>query len=160
MGSAPRGAGGDGRRAERIEFALELSSDLRMIEPAVAYLAERCREYGFRGARLELNFRVAVTEVLANAILYGNRRDPRKRVRIEVFLDAARVRVRVTDEGPGFDPGTVPDPTLPVNLERPGGRGIFLVRRLMDRVEYNARGNAVLLELKREAPHARLAAGA
>lgn len=133
-------------------FALELPSDVRVIEAVVAYLVDRCRAYEFEGSRLELNLRVSMTEVLANAVLYGNRRDPRKRVRVEVHLELARVMLRVSDEGPGFDPRRVPDPTLPENLGRPGGRGIFLIRNLMDEVQFNDRGNAVRLVLHRD-PH-------
>jgi serine/threonine-protein kinase RsbW len=130
-------------------FVLELPSDLRMIEGVVSYLVNRCRAFDFEGSRLNLNFRVGLCEALANAVIYGNRRDPEKRVRVEVELDPERVAVRVIDQGKGFDPGHVPDPTLPENLENPGGRGIFLLRKLMDQVEYNDRGNEVRLVLHR-----------
>lgn len=140
-------AGGGGERAE---FVLELPSDLRMIEAAVTYLVGRLRAFAFGGSRLNLNFRVGVTEALANAVLYGNRRDPTKTVRVEVSLDRNRVVLRVVDQGSGFDPDGIPDPTLPDNLQRPGGRGLFLIRQLMDEVEYNDRGNAVRLVLRRE----------
>lgn len=143
----PETAGGGGECAE---FVLELPSDLRMIEAAVTYLVDRLRAFAFGGSRLNLNFRVGVTEALANAVLYGNRRDPTKTVRVEVSLDRNRVVLRVVDQGSGFDPGGIPDPTLPDNLQRPGGRGLFLIRQLMDEVEYNDRGNAVRLVLRRE----------
>jgi serine/threonine-protein kinase RsbW len=135
---------------EPAEFVLELPSDLRMIEAAVAYLVSRCQAFAFKGSRLTLNLRVGVTEALANAMLYGNGRDPSKRVRVEVVLDCTRVALRVIDEGIGFDPDSVPDPTAAANLERPGGRGLFLLRKLMDEVEYNDCGNAVRLVLHRE----------
>jgi serine/threonine-protein kinase RsbW len=139
----------------RAEFVLELPSDLRVIEPAVGYLTRRCSEFDFAGSRLTLNFRVGVTEALANAMLYGNRHDAAKRVRIEVCLDRSAVAVRVRDQGTGFDPEAVDDPTLPDHLTRTGGRGVFLLRRLMDRVEFNECGNEVLLLLHREPAGAR-----
>lgn len=139
-----------GNDAEGAEFVLQLPSDLRMLEAAVAYLEGRCRAYAFDGSRLNLNFRVSVTEALANAVLYGNGADPRKCVRVEVSLDTTRVALRVVDQGTGFDPDAVADPTLPDNLERAGGRGLFLIRELMDEVEYNACGNAVRLVLLRD----------
>src|SRR5687768_17990922 len=126
-------------------FVLQLPSDLRIIEAAVTYLVGRCRAFAFGGSRLNLNFRVGVTEALANAVLYGNQSDPAKIVRVEVALDLSRVVLHVKDEGTGFDPSTVPDPTLPDNLEGTGGRGLFLIRELMDEVEYNEQGNAVRL---------------
>lgn len=141
---------------ERAEFILELPSDLRVIEAAVGYLADRLRKLAFRGSRVDLNFRVGLTEALANAVLYGNRGDPRKSVRVEVALDERCIALNVIDQGSGFDPDSVPDPTLPENIERSGGRGLFLLRELMDEVEYNARGNAVRLVLLREPQRRRI----
>jgi serine/threonine-protein kinase RsbW len=79
---------------------------------------------------------LAVREAVANAIKHGNASDPRKQVEVEVRTDGDAVEVAVRDEGQGFDPATVADPLAPENLLRPGGRGIFYMRSLMDRVEY------------------------
>ena len=144
-----------GEANDRMEFVLELPSDLRVIEAAVTYLVGRCRAFSFSGSRLNLNFRVGVTEALANAVLYGNGGDARRSVRVEVSIDSTRVELCVVDQGSGFDPSRVPDPTHPENLERSGGRGLFLIRELMDEVEYNERGNAVRLLLRREPPKLR-----
>jgi serine/threonine-protein kinase RsbW len=132
------------------EFVLELPSDLQQVEAAVSYLVGRCREFAFEGPRLDINFRVGVTEAIANAVLYGNRADPEKVVRIEVCLNERQVEVWVIDEGTGFDPSVVPDPTTPENIHEPGGRGLFLIRKLMDDMEYNDRGNAVRMTLVRQ----------
>lgn len=148
-----------GKTGETLAFVLELPSDLDMIEGAVAYLVDRCRGVDFDGTRLTLNFRVGMCEALANAVIYGNRQDPGKSVRVEVELSAERIVAAVRDEGTGFDPGEVPDPTLDENLERSGGRGIFLLHRLMDQVEYNERGNEVRFVLNRSNPSLRRASG-
>ena len=79
--------------------------------------------------------------------------------RVEVTLDRSRVDLRVMDQGAGFDPDAIPDPTLPENLHRSGGRGLFLIRKLMDEVEYSDRGNAVRLVLLRDPPARRAAGG-
>jgi serine/threonine-protein kinase RsbW len=142
-----------GPGAEATRFVLQLPSELNIIEAAVGYLVARCRAYAFNGSRLNLNFRVGVTEALANAVLYGNQSDPAKLVRVEVALDPSRVVLNVVDEGPGFDPARVPDPTLPGNLDHTGGRGLFLIRKLMDEVQYSDRGNAVRLVLLRDGAH-------
>jgi serine/threonine-protein kinase RsbW len=134
-----------------IRCVLEVPNDLQAIEGTVEYLMGRGREVGFNADRLRLNLRVGLTEALANAMLYGNRRDPGKSVRVEADLSARQLRIRVTDEGGGFDPGIVPDPTLPANRERPGGRGIFLIRQLMDEVEFNHSGNSIVMILHGEA---------
>lgn len=139
---------GNGGR-EGAEFVLELPSDLRLIEAAVTYLVNRLGDFDFSGSRVNLNFRVGVAEALANAMIYGNRSDPEKRVRIAVEMDPTRVAVEVCDEGEGFDPSRVPDPTLPEFLERAGGRGLFLLYQLMDEVRFNECGNAVRLVLNR-----------
>lgn len=131
-------------------FVLELPSDPGVIETAVAYLVDRLRAYAFGGSRLNLNFRVGVAEALANAMIYGNGSDPDKRVRVEVELSSDQVALQVYDEGKGFDPADVPDPTLPENLEGTGGRGIFLIRELMDEVRYNEPGNCVRLVLRNQ----------
>jgi serine/threonine-protein kinase RsbW len=135
---------------ERVEFVLELPSDLRVIGAAVGYLCDRLESFSYGGSRLNLNFRVGVTEALANAMLYGNRCEPEKPVRVEVAMDHACVSLTVVDQGSGFDPDSVPDPTLPQHLERTGGRGLFLIRELMDEVEFNRRGNSVRLVLRRD----------
>jgi serine/threonine-protein kinase RsbW len=131
----------------QLEYVLELPNDLRAIERSVDYLTDKGREVGFDYDRLRLNFRVGLTEALANAMLYGNCRDPRKRVHVEACLTPQLIRVQVTDEGRGFNPDDVIDPTLPANRLRPGGRGIFLIRQLMDRVEFNERGNSITMVL-------------
>jgi serine/threonine-protein kinase RsbW len=136
--------------AEPTAFALELPSDLRLIDTAITYLVTRCREYHFSGSRLTLNFRVGVAEALANAMIYGNGSDPSKRVRVEVELDPERINIRVVDQGNGFNPTDVPDPTLPEHLEATGGRGLFLIRSLMDEVDFNECGNCIRLTLYRE----------
>ncbi len=154
--SEDRSVGTDSVVPESVEFAIDLPSDLGLIEATVGYLVSRCRAFAFEGPRLDLNFRVGVTEALANAVLYGNRHDPDKTVRIEVAIDDHRVEVRVIDQGGGFNPDTVPDPTTPENLEAPGGRGLFLIRHLMDEMEFNESGNSVRMVLiRQDAPRSR-----
>ena len=131
------------------DFVLELPNELDAIDRAVAFLLARGEEAGFERDRLRLNFRVGLTEALVNAILYGNDRDPDKRVRVEAVFDDDKATVRVTDQGPGFDPDAVPDPTLPHRRTEAGGRGVYLIRCLMDHVEYNERGNSVTMVLLR-----------
>jgi serine/threonine-protein kinase RsbW len=87
--------------------------------------------------------KLALEEALVNAIKHGNQMDPGKRVRVACHVRADRFEVRITDEGPGFDPEDVPDPTAPENLERPCGRGLLLMRHYMTEVAYHDRGRAV-----------------
>lgn len=126
---------------------LELPNDLGAIERSVDYLLDRCRDAGFDESRLRLNFRVGVAEALANAMMYGNGRDPAKHVKLEAWCAPERVRIRITDQGAGFDPRDLPDPTLPQNVSRSHGRGVFLIRELMDEVAFNEQGNSVEMVL-------------
>jgi serine/threonine-protein kinase RsbW len=128
-------------------LVFELPNDLACIEDAVDFVLVRCAHCDESPRRLRFNFRVSLAEALANAMVYGNGGDPCKRVRVEVTVDGRRIEARISDQGPGFDPGCIPDPRAPEHLNRPCGRGIFLMRELMDEVHYNERGNAVTLVL-------------
>ncbi len=131
-------------------LVLEIPTDVRSIRHAVEYVMERCNSCTADEDRLRLNFKVGLTEALLNAMLYGNAHDPSKHVRVEVTLDDGRLEARITDQGRGFDPSAIPDPTLPDNLLKDGGRGVFLMRQLLDSVSYNDRGNQVTLVLTLE----------
>jgi len=89
--------------------------------------------------------RLALEEALVNAIKHGNQMDASKRVRVSYRVAPDRFDITIRDEGPGFDPEDVPDPTALENLERPCGRGVFLMRHYMSTVEYNAAGNEVTM---------------
>lgn len=98
--------------------------------------------------------RLAIEEALVNAIKHGNGSDPSKKVRIEYEINPEQVRIRIEDEGPGFDPDAVPDPTDPEFLERPCGRGLMLMRHYMSLVEFSQRGNCVeMFKRKGELPN-------
>lgn len=130
------------------DLVLEIPTDIQSIEGAVDYVMSHCITCVEQARRLNLNFRVGLTEALSNAMLYGNGRDPSKNVVVEVGLHEGTLRAKIRDQGMGFDPNSVPDPTLPENLARPCGRGLFLMRELMDEVWYNERGNEVTLVLR------------
>ena len=93
---------------------------------------------------------LALEEALVNAIKHGNEYDAEKKVRVACRLSEKRIYIEISDEGSGFDPTTVPDPTKDENLETPSGRGILLMRNFMTNVEYNAAGNRVTMEKIRE----------
>ncbi len=140
------------RRATREGAALELSldvpSDLEYVGPAVELVAEELPGGPLSDRRIRFNFRTAFAEALANAIAYGNRHDPARVVRVRVEVTREAVRLHVTDEGRGFDPAQVPDPTRADRLEREDGRGLYVLRRLVDQVTFNETGNSVCLTLR------------
>jgi serine/threonine-protein kinase RsbW len=89
--------------------------------------------------------RLALEEALVNAVKHGNRGDPAKQVRVRYQVTRERTLAEVEDEGEGFDPGQVHDPLAPENLERPGGRGLLLMRSFMTWCRFHGRGNRVTL---------------
>lgn len=134
----------------RKDLVLEIPSDIQSIAGAVDYVLSRCVSAECRARRLDMNFRVGLTEALSNAMMYGNGHDASKSVVLEVVMDPGCLQATVRDQGSGFDPASVPDPTLPENLSRSCGRGLFLMRELLDEVSYNERGNEVTLVLRLE----------
>ena len=135
------------------ELIFHLPSDVLRIEDAVEKVIARCQrtiELERRASRVRMNLRVALAEALSNAMLYGNGADRSKRVRVELTITAGAIITRVTDEGTGFDYEDIPDPTTPESLLKPDGRGIFLMRKLLDEVSFNERGNSVTLLLRRD----------
>lgn len=96
--------------------------------------------------------RLSLEEAITNAIRHGNRYAADKRVWIRCELSAALIRVTVRDEGAGFDPEQVPDPTLDENLERPSGRGLLLMRAYLSECQYSESGRCLTLVRERNSP--------
>jgi serine/threonine-protein kinase RsbW len=91
---------------------------------------------------------VSVMEAVNNAILHGNRSNPEKVVDIDISYMDNQLDITVTDEGPGFRPESVPDPTTPENIEALNGRGIYLMSHLADNIKYSEKGNSVTMTFK------------
>jgi serine/threonine-protein kinase RsbW len=96
--------------------------------------------------------RLAMEEALVNAIKHGNQMDPSKTVRITCRVGSRHFRIEIEDQGTGFQPEDIPDPTADENLERPCGRGIMLMRSFMTSITYNATGNCVVMTKDRSEP--------
>ena len=135
----------------RLAIELDIPSDVRYIEDIVAMVTRQCAQLAYAPRQLALNVPVALTEALSNAILYGNGERLDRHVHVRAEVDRERLVVEVSDEGAGFDlEGSEIDPTSPENLLREDGRGLFLMRRLMDSVErFDDRGNVIRMTLRR-----------
>ncbi len=131
------GAQGRHRPGDAVRVVeVDIPSDIRYIENVVELVRRECEVMAFAQRQCMLNVPVALTEALSNAILRGNRDDPAKHVHVRAEVDTTRLVVEVGDEGPGFDlDRSLVDPTTPENLDREDGRGLFLMRKLMDQVE-------------------------
>ena len=164
------------RRVETESLFL-LENDPALVSPLVVHLREAATQLGLFDEDAAGGVAVALTEALLNGILHGNLElDSRLRQEDEAGYDRTaefrsrrppyrdrrlRVRARLTrqeavfiirDEGPGFDPSTLPDPTNPAYLERTTGRGLLLIRAYMDEVTFNGAGNQITLTRRRMTP--------
>lgn len=128
-----------------------IPSDLSKAWDAQQQVMDAIKARGF-GENALFAIRLALDEALNNAISHGNDRDPTKKVTIRYHIEAEEVRIAVTDEGPGFDPTDVPDPTLDEFLERPHGRGIMLMRAYMTDVHFADGGRTVTMVKQRNCP--------
>lgn len=91
------------------------------------------------------NIMISVTESVNNAIKHGNQNQKSKNVSISLDLSDSQLKFKIKDEGVGFDYNNLPDPTAPENIEKPGGRGIFLMKHLADEVIFSNSGSVVEL---------------
>ena len=91
------------------------------------------------------NIMIAVTESVNNAIMHGNKNDRTKNVTLSLSLNNNIINFKIRDEGHGFDFQNLPDPTSPENLDKPSGRGVFLMKHLSDEVNFSNNGSLVEL---------------
>ncbi len=154
--------------ASESRMAFVLANDVSQIPRLIETFSDRLPGWARPD---ELRISMALDEALTNAICHGNlevdsalrdhnnaaayrnkvadRQDAEpwcgRRVQVEASFSPTEIRFQIRDEGPGFDPGTLPDPTAPENIAKAGGRGLFLIRTFMDEVEHNPVGNEITL---------------
>lgn len=123
---------------ETIDFASK-GENITIVERLIDELCEKHKireeHYG--------NILIALTEAVNNAIYHGNKQNPEKNVSVQYEADKDRFYFRIEDDGPGFDYENVPDPTSPENLEKPNGRGVFLMKHLSDELSFHEDGRIV-----------------
>lgn len=117
------------------------SENLRLVERLIE---DVCEVYNVTEDNFG-NILIAVTEAVNNAIHHGNKGNPTKSVQIGFENEDKRITFSVSDEGQGFDFDSLPDPTDPNNIDKINGRGVFLMKHLADKVEFNHNGKEVLL---------------
>ena len=123
---------------------LEINSDISNIAEVERLIDTVCEDLKLSEDNYG-NILIAVTEAVNNAIIHGNKSNPEKKVKVIVDKITKEVIFSVFDEGGGFDFTNLPDPTAPENLEKPDGRGIFLMRNLADKVEFFDNGTKVCI---------------
>ena len=128
---------------KKIEIKSKVDS-LRIVEKAID---EATSEMGISPDNYG-KILVSTLEGVNNAILHGNQSDPEKKIEIEISIRKGGLKIKITDQGNGFIPKTIPDPTVPENLELPNGRGVYLMSRLADKIKYSKKGNSVTMIFK------------
>ena len=135
----------------RVALDIEIPSDVKYIEQVVELATRECRELRIPPKKCSLNVPVALSEALSNAIIRGNRNGKGKHVRVRAVVSDEAIVFDIADEGPDFDMEKMRVEPTPETIMREDGRGLFLMHRLMDRVEHiRNRGNVIRLTLRRE----------
>ena len=129
------------------KYHLTLHSKVESITQVEA-LVDTIKEELDLGDEIYGNIIVSVTEAVNNAIIHGNKQDPEKNVEVSVAKDHHSLIFYIKDEGGGFDFNNLPDPTAPENLEKPSGRGVFLMKNLSDLVVFSDNGCVVEIHFK------------
>jgi serine/threonine-protein kinase RsbW len=126
---------------------LELESTIESLKEVEKLVDQVCTDYkvneDFYG-----NILIAVTEAVNNAIIHGNKQNPEKTFSVVFNPGENQLVFSVSDQGEGFDFNNLPDPTDPENLEKPNGRGVFLMKNLADKIEFEDNGRKVNISFK------------
>lgn len=125
---------------------LIISSDLDNLKKVEKFCQKICHQVGFSDEQCD-NMAIALTELAINAIMHGNKEDRRKKVTFHSVSKDDRIEVSIADEGGGFDPDKLPNPTNPQNIWKEHGRGIFLVQNLIDEVIFQKTGEGMKIIL-------------
>ena len=123
---------------------LTISSNPNNILEVESYLKKLENDFGFNSDQYG-DILISLTEAVNNAIAHGNKNNPSKSVQIGFENAEKKITFSVSDEGNGFDYNGLPDPTDPNNIDKINGRGVFLMKHLADKVEFNQNGKEVLL---------------
>jgi len=117
------------------KYHLEIESDPNNLITVEEFVNYFCKDVNIPDEKLA-NIFLAVTEATTNAIIHANKCDTNKIVTIDAYVENSKLIIKIKDEGEGFEPGNIPDPTEPENLLKDSGRGIYLMRVYMDDMKY------------------------
>ncbi len=131
----------------RLSEAIRIPSELKNVKEASAQILQSLLPFNLASYDL-LDIRLCLEEALINAMKYGNKLNPDLPIEIDYSVDNGILKIIITDRGEGFDYKNLPDPILEENLQELKGRGIYLIRRLMDEVCFNDKGNQITMVKK------------
>ncbi len=131
--------------AEEKKTFIEIPSEDRNIKKVSSEILASLSPYKVDEHRL-FDIKLCVEEAVRNAIIHGNNADKKLRVKVNYWINDDKLSIEVEDEGPGFDPDLIPDPTKDSNIMKESGRGVRLIRKLMDKIDFNEKGNKIRME--------------
>lgn len=123
---------------------IKVPSETRYIKKVSARILSGIERYRLDEGRL-FDIRLCIEEAVRNAMVHGNHDDAKRMVKATYWVASGELSIEIEDEGPGFDHAGVADPTTEPHILKGSGRGVYLIKKLMDRVEYNNKGNKVLM---------------
>lgn len=126
---------------------LKLPSSPKYVARVESFVERLVEQYKI-GPDLYGNILISLTEAVTNAIIHGNHNDENKKVFVKLIQQKNMLSFQITDEGSGFDYDNLPDPTTPDNLLKIGGRGVFLMRQLSDKVDFSNNGSTVEIRFR------------
>lgn len=132
------------RGSARLDFLIP--SDLSYVLGVNHLISLLLKEFAFPPADTRINIPLACDEAITNAIVHGNKSDPNKKVSIQIYVSSSRIKLRIKDQGEGFNAEGVDDPLEGENLMRSSGRGVYLMKSIMDKVSYKDGGRVLELE--------------
>lgn len=129
---------------EKLEFQISSSlKELRYVETETQRIAEQFK----LNSNQKENLAIAVTEAVGNAIIHGNKKNPHKKVHIRFQYEKDKIIIHIQDEGEGFDPKKIRNPLLPQNLMKENGRGIFILKTIMDEVSFSFSSHGTTIKM-------------
>jgi serine/threonine-protein kinase RsbW len=123
-------------RGIKPHYNLTVPSERNSIEGVIIFAENIAKRMKLKKSESD-NFAISVSEVVANAIIYGNKLNKDKKVKIDVYINENEITVKVKDEGTGFNPDILKNPTDPENILKETGRGLFILKNLNDKVDFN-----------------------
>jgi len=138
MNRSGKGSAKSGRVSKFIlkNNQIEIPSTLDYLSQVDEFIESKLRKLGIDEDQIA-DIAISVTEAVTNAVVHGNKNDLNKKVTISLKADSSRVEVRVEDEGAGFDPDSIRSPISEENLLKENGRGVFILKSLMDKVDFS-----------------------
>ena len=131
-------------RKKRVKKKFQVDSDLSLVQKTSQDILTFLAPLSL-GEAASFDIRLCLEEALINAMKYGNRLQKDIPVELDVESDDKEIRITVKDQGPGFDPAKLESCTEEKNLYRNRGRGVYLIHQLMDKVQYNTKGNSLVM---------------